>query len=128
MKYLLDTHTLLWITTDDPKLSTQVRALYLNAENEIFFSLASIWELAIKSSLSKITFKSNLEEFIEEHVKGNRIDVLKIELSHVLRIESLPFHHRDPFDRLLIAQAIEDNLAILGNDNIFDKYRVKRIW
>lgn len=128
MKYLLDTHTLLWITTDDPKLSKKVKDIYLNAENDISFSIASIWELAIKSSLSKISFKKDLEEFVETHVKGNNVQILKIELPHVLRIENLPFHHRDPFDRLIIAQAIENDLVILGNDKTFDKYKVKRVW
>ena len=128
MKYLLDTHTLLWITTDDPKLSKKAKNIYLDAENEILLSIASIWELAIKSSIGKITFQKDLDDFIDFHVKGNNIEILKIELPHVLRIEKLPFHHRDPFDRLIIAQAIEDNLKILGADNIFDKYKVKRIW
>ena len=128
MKYLLDTHTLLWITTDDPKLSKKAKNIYLDAENEILLSIASIWELAIKSSIGKITFQKDLDEFVDVHIKGNNIEILKIELPHVLRIEKLPFHHRDPFDRLIIAQAIEDNLKILGANNIFDKYKVKRIW
>ena len=128
MKYLLDTHALLWITTDDPKLSKKAKNIYLDAENEILLSIASIWELAIKSSIGKITFQKDLDDFVDVHIKGNNIEILKIELPHVLRIEKLPFHHRDPFDRLIIAQAIEDNLKILGADNTFDKYKVKRIW
>lgn len=127
-RYLLDTHTLLWITTDDPKLSERIKNIYLNAENEMFFSLASIWELAIKSSLGKITFKKNLDDFIQEHVRGNNIDILRIEMPHVFRIENLPYHHYDPFDRLLIAQSIENSLTILSADNIFDKYNVTRVW
>jgi len=128
MKYLLDTHALLWITTDDLKLSKKAKNIYLDAENEILLSIASIWELAIKSSIGKITFQKDLDDFVDVHIKGNNIEILKIELPHVLRIEKLPFHHRDPFDRLIIAQAIEDNLKILGADNTFDKYKVKRIW
>ena len=128
MKYLLDTHALLWITTDDPKLSKKAKNIYLDAENEILLSIVSIWELAIKSSLGKITFQKDLDDFVDVHIKGNNIEILKIELPHVLRIEKLPFHHRDPFDRLIIAQSIEDNLKILGADNTFDKYKVKRIW
>ncbi len=128
MKYLLDTHTLLWLTTNDPRLSQNSKELYLNAENEIFFSMASVWELAIKSSIKKITFAKTLEDYIEEHVKGNNIEIMQIELPHVLRVESLPFHHRDPFDRLLIAQAIENNISIIGMDSIFDKYKINRIW
>lgn len=128
MKYLLDTHALLWITTNDSRLSSKAKEIYLNAENYIFFSIASIWELAIKSGMGKIKFEKDLEEFVEIHIKGNNIEILKIELPHVFRIENLPFHHRDPFDRLIIAQAIEDNISILGNDILFDKYNIQRIW
>ncbi len=128
MDYLTDTHTLLWIVTDSPKLSDRAKELYLNPENKIFFSLASIWELAIKSSLSKLTLEIPLEEFVDEHIKGNDIQILNIELPHLLRIEKLPFHHRDPFDRLIICQQIENNLPIIGSDKEFDKYGVRRIW
>ncbi|VAX19122.1 hypothetical protein MNBD_IGNAVI01-2280 [hydrothermal vent metagenome] len=128
MKYLLDTHTLLWIVTDSPKLSKKAKKLYLETDNTILFSLASIWELAIKSSLGKIEFDKTLEGFVEEHVKGNNIQILNIELPHILRVEQLPFHHRNPFDRLLIAQLIENNLSIISYDKIFDLYKVNRIW
>jgi len=90
MKYLLDTHTLLWLTMDDPRLSQISKDLYLNAENEILISMASIWELAIKSSLKKISFDKTLEDYVEEQVKGNNIEIMQIELPHVLRVESLP--------------------------------------
>lgn len=128
MKYLLDTHTLLWLTTNDLKLSSHAKELYLNAENEILLSIASIWELAIKSSIDKISFEKTLEEYIEEHIRGNNIQIIGIDVPHLIRVEKLPFHHRDPFDRLIIAQAIEENLSIIGNDKIFDKYNVQRIW
>lgn len=128
MKYLIDTHTLLWIVTNDPKLSAKAKDLYLDSENEIFISMASIWELSIKSSLGKISLEQPLDEFVDEHVKGNDIRILKIELSHVLRIENLPFYHRDPFDRLIISQSIEDNIPIIGSDKTFDSYPIKRIW
>lgn len=128
MKYLIDTHTLLWIVTNDPKLSAKAKDLYLDSENEIFISLASIWELSIKSSIGKISLEQPLDEFVDEHVKGNDIRILKIELPHVLRIENLPFYHRDPFDRLIISQSIEDNIPIIGSDKTFDSYPIKRIW
>ena len=128
MDYLIDTHTLLWIVTDSPKLSNRAKKLYLNPENKIIISLASIWELAIKSSLNKLTLEKPLEKFVDEHIKGNDIQILNIELPHILRIEKLPFHHRDPFDRLIISQQIENNLSIIGSDEAFDKYDVKRIW
>ena len=128
MKYLLDTHTLLWIVTDSPKLSKKAKKLYLETNNLILFSLASVWELAIKSSLGKIEFEKSLEKFVEEHVKRNNIQILNIELPHLLRVEQLPFHHRDPFDRLLISQLIENNLSIISCDKMFDLYDVKRVW
>jgi len=128
LKYLLDTHTLLWVVTDSPKLSKKAKKLYLETDNTILFSLASIWELAIKSSLGKIEFDKSLENFIEENVMKNNIQILNIELPHLLRVEKLPFHHRDPFDRLLISQLIENNLSIISYDKTFDLYDVKRIW
>jgi PIN domain nuclease of toxin-antitoxin system len=128
VKYLIDTHTLLGIVTNDPKLSAKAKDLYLDSENEIFISMASIWELSIKSSLGKISLEQPLDEFVDEHVKGNDIRILKIELPHVLRIENLPFYHRDPFDRLIISQSIEDNIPIIGSDKTFDSYPIKRIW
>ena len=128
MDYLIDTHTLLWIVTDSPKLSNRAKKLYLSPENKIFISLASIWELAIKSGLGKFLLEKPLEDFVDEHIKGNDIKILNIELPHILRIEKLPFHHRDPFDRLIISQQIENNLSIIGSDETFDKYDVKRIW
>ena len=128
MNYLLDTHTLLWITTEDLKLSENAKDLYLNNENEILLSMASIWELAIKSSINKISFDTTLEDYIEQHVRSNNIKILDIELSHVIRVENLPFHHRDPFDRLIIAQAIEEKLPIISKDSFFDKYDIQRKW
>lgn len=128
MKYLLDTHSLLWIITGNRILSKKALNIYLNEENDIFFSAASIWELAIKSSLNKINLGMNLDRFVEEHIRGNNIEILYISLPHLFRIEKLPFHHRDPFDRLIIAQALEDNLIIISKDKTFDRYNVKRIW
>ena len=128
MKYLIDTHTLLWIVTNSPKLSKKAENLYLDSENEIFFSMASVWELAIKSSLGKLSLGKTLDSFVEEHIKGNDIQILNIELPHILRVGHLPFHHRDPFDRLIISQLTENNLSIISYDEAFDLYKVNRIW
>lgn len=128
MNILLDTHTLLWIITDDSQLSAMAKELYLDKTNLVYFSMAGIWELAIKSSLAKINLGNSIEDFVDNHIKGNDINILDIKLAHILRIEKLPYHHRDPFDRLIIAQAIEEKIAILGNDTIFDTYKIKRIW
>ncbi len=128
MRYLIDTHTLLWIVTDNPELSKTAKKLYLDQSNEIFFSLASIWEMAIKISIGKLSIEKSLQDFTEHHIIANDIKIHPIQLSHVLRIEKLPFHHRDPFDRLIIAQGIEDNIPIISSDQIFDLYQVKRLW
>ncbi|MBN1290433.1 MAG: type II toxin-antitoxin system VapC family toxin [Candidatus Latescibacteria bacterium] len=128
MKYLIDTHVLLWIITEDKKLSDIVKQIYLNSENEIFFSLACIWEMAIKISLGKIFIDQPLDKFIDKYIKGSNIEILMIDLQDVIKIETLPFFHRDPFDRLIIAQSIEKDIPILSSDSIFDAYTVKRIW
>jgi PIN domain nuclease of toxin-antitoxin system len=128
VNYLIDTHTLLWILKDDSKLSKKAKRLYLDPQNEILFSMSGIWELAIKSSLGRVSLDTSLGEFVQEHIKGNDIGILHIELPHVLRVEQLPFHHRNPFDRLLISQSIENNLPIISSDKNFDLYRIQRIW
>jgi len=84
--------------------------------------------LAIKSSLGKLFLEKPFENFVEEHIRRNYIRILNIELPHILRIKNLPFHHRDPFDRLVISQMIQANLALIGSDEIFDAYNVERIW
>ena len=128
MKYLLDTHTLLWILADDRRLSETVKTIYLNSNNIIFFSLACTWELAIKVSLKKLKLTSSLETFVEKHIIDNNIKLMNIEPEHLYLLENLPFFHRDPFDRLLIAQSIYENIPIVGCDTTFDLYPVKRVW
>lgn len=128
MKYLLDTHVLLWIITNDSKLSLKAKTIYLDPENDIYFSLAGVWEMAIKSSLGKLSLSKQLDKFIDEHIKGNNIEILKIEVPHVVRVENLPFHHRDPFDRLMISQAIVENLPLMSADRVLDAYPIKRVW
>ncbi len=128
MKYLIDTHTLLWIAGNNPKLSKKAKEIYLNPKNEIYLSIASIWELSIKIGLKKLNLNLPLKKFVEIHILGNNIQILNISLNHIYRIEKLPLHHRDPFDRLIISQAIEEDIPIIGNDELFDNYEIKRIW
>ena len=128
MKYLLDTHTLLWIIADDSVLGENTRSIYLNEMNEICLSMASIWEMAIKISLGKLQIPGSLPEFVKTHIRGNKIDVMPIELKHLYQLENLTFFHRDPFDRLIISQAIVENLPILSQDKEFDNYSIQRIW
>ena len=128
MKYVLDTHTLLWIINDDPRLSKKAKNVYLNSENLILFSVASLWEMAIKISLKKLSIDEPLNEFIQNHIRRNDIKFLNIEIPHILSLENLAYHHRDPFDRLIVAQCIQENITILSSDKIFDLYSVKRVW
>lgn len=128
MKILLDTQVFLWMIADAPELSPKARSLILDAGNLLYLSLASIWEMAIKVSLRKLQFKESLETLIPEELRANSISQLEIGFRHVARVVDLPFHHRDPFDRLLISQAQVENIPILSADRVFDRYRVKRLW
>ena len=91
-------------------------------------SLATIWELSIKIGLKKLNLSLPLKKFVDIHILGNNIQILDTKLNHLYKIEKLPLHHRDPFDRLIISQAIEENLPIIGIDKVFDNYKIKRIW
>lgn len=128
MEYLLDTHALLWIVTDDKQLSTKVKKIFLDEQNEIFLSIASLWEIAIKVSLNRLKLGLSLNEFYIRHVVGNKIRLIDIKVEHLEVLENLEFHHRDPFDRILIAQCLIEKMAIMSKDKIFSSYSVKRIW
>jgi len=128
MDYLLDTHTLLWIVTDDNHLSSKVKKYFLEEENEIFFSAASLWEIAIKVSLNRLLLGQSLTDFFYKHIIGNKIRLLDIKIEHLSVLETLEFHHRDPFDRLIICQSMVEKIPILSNDKVFSKYPIKRIW
>lgn len=128
MRLLLDTHTLLWWVDDAPGLSRRARAAVADPENECLFSLASLWEMAIKASLGKLELPATIEAFVERHLVAGGFRALAIDVAHVARVAQLPFHHRDPFDRLLAAQALEEELAIVSRDPVFKSYGVRRIW
>ncbi len=127
MKYLIDTHILLWLTEDNPNLRANVKSLYLNKENQFYLSLASLWEMVLKISLKKLSIACPLDEFIEIHIKGNDIYILPIQLEHILFLQNLPCHHRDPFDRLIICQAIVDQMKLVSYDQHFASYPVDLI-
>lgn len=128
MSYLLDTHTFLWFINDDPVLSATARALIEVPENIIYLSIASLWEMAIKVSLGKLEIPSPFTGFINTQLRENAINLLEITTEHIGIVMTLPFHHRDPFDRLIIAQAQSENLPIIGKDEAFDDYKVTRHW
>ncbi len=128
MKYILDTHALLWILTNSPQVSEAAKELYLNSGNTIYFSMAGLWEMSIKISLKKLSIGEPINEFVQNHISGNDITLLNIELPHIFLLEKLPYHHGDPFDRLLICQSIYENIPIISSDSMFDSYPIKRIW
>lgn len=128
MRVLLDTHAFLWWITDDPRLSHRARAIIADDENQLFLSVASAWEIAIKARLGRLEVPADLEGFIVAQLSRNRIEALPINLSHAPRIYTLPDHHRDPFDRLLVAQASVEGLPILTADPQLARYQVAIAW
>lgn len=129
MRVLLDTHAFLWFIEDHPRLSRVARQLIEDNTTVPFLSVASLWEMAIKISLGKMTVgNQSFETFIPEQMSRNDIALLDITVWHVARVAILPLAHRDPFDRMLIAQAITEGLPIISADSILDAYPVTRIW
>ncbi len=125
MRILIDTHIFLWFVNNDPQLSLTAKIL-LESDVEILLSVASLWEIAIKVSTGKMTLPQPFEIFIPEQLQQNDITVLPIATEHLTYITTLPFHHRDPFDRLLIAQSIVEGIPIVSGDDAFDLYQVDR--
>ena len=128
MRLLLDTHTFLWWVADAPELSSRARATVANADNECLVSAATCWEMAVKVSIGKLELDGTVERFVPHHMSVNGFQELPVEIRHAARTARLPFHHRDPFDRLLACQALEEDLAIVSADPIFKRYGVTRIW
>jgi PIN domain nuclease of toxin-antitoxin system len=130
LSHLLDTHSLIWFATDDPRLSIVARTLIEDPDNEVMISPASYWEIAIKVSVGKLALHQPYEDFVDLCLNRYRFRLLPIEPTHTTRLAAMPFPrgHKDPFDRLLIAQAIVEDIPIVGADLAFDAYPVRRIW
>jgi PIN domain nuclease of toxin-antitoxin system len=128
VRHLLDSHTLLWYTLDDPQLSSAAKSLILDPANEILLSAASYWEIAIKVSIGKLTVHQPYEDFIEACLNKCGFTILGIEPRHTARLIGMPFHHKDPFDRLLVAQALVEGIPIISSDSILDAYGITRLW
>jgi PIN domain nuclease of toxin-antitoxin system len=128
MRILIDTHVFIWWTSDSQKLSFTVYNLLTNPKTQVILSVVSIWEMQIKLSLGKLQLKTALPELVEDEVKQNRIELLPLDLSHIYALSNLPNYHRDPFDRLLIAQAKSEELVIISIDEKFDGYDIERLW
>lgn len=128
MRFLLDTHTLLWAFNAAPALSPRARRLIEDGNNRMLVSAASAWEIATKVRLGKLPTGEELVSDLGHYLAQLGCDALPISLDHALRAGRLPGEHRDPFDRMLIAQAQAENLPILSNDRVFDFYGIERIW
>lgn len=128
MRVLVDTHVFLWWVEGDRALPAKARAALADQENECLISMVSAWELAIKAGLGKLKLAVPVKRYVVENVAANGFRMLDIQIAHVGRVETLASHHGDPFDRLLIAQALEEDLFIVTADPVFRKYGVRRIW
>jgi PIN domain nuclease of toxin-antitoxin system len=127
MKYLLDTHALIWGLEADNQLSVTAREVISDANADIYVSIVSLWEIAIKMSLGKLKLSQSLEQVITS-LEQHNATLLPVKSAHVLKVSNLPFEHRDPFDRLLIAQALVENMKFISNEALFLRYGVDRVW
>lgn len=128
MRLLLDTHAFLWFVTDDPNLSAPARTTIANPSNDVLVSPASFWEIAIKVSLGKYQLSAPFETFVTQGIEGNEFEILPILPRHAAALTSLPFHHKDPFDRLIIAQALVEQIPVISGDAAFHDYAISIIW
>ena len=128
MNLLLDTHAFLWFISGDARLSKDARLSIENEGNQIFVSAGTLWEIAIKTSLGRLKFSGGFKDLISDQLRLNGFNILPITPSHLDIVVALPFLHRDPFDRLLIAQAKAESWAIISADVVLDSYEVTRLW
>ncbi|MEA5597756.1 type II toxin-antitoxin system VapC family toxin [Rivularia sp. UHCC 0363] len=128
MKLLLDSHVLIWWSSSSEKLSKKVYDLINDTNNTLLFSIASVWEMQIKFQLGKLNLNSTLPTLIQNQQRVNNLQLLPIELGHIYALNNLPLHHKDPFDRLLIAQTIVEQIPIVSIDEVFDNYPIQRLW
>lgn len=128
MRALLDTNSFLWFISGSDRLSNNAHNFIADLSNELVLSVSSLWEIAIKISLGKLELLRPFEQLIREQLRENSIDILPIELEHLSKVIDIPFHHRDPFDRLIIAQAVTEDIPVISSDTIFKKYTVEVIW
>jgi PIN domain nuclease of toxin-antitoxin system len=131
VKLLLDTHTFLWHAAGDPQMSSTATALLVDPANELFLSMATVWEIAIKTGIGKLTLSGSYASFMAQAIAGYGLSVLPITVDDCVQYEALPFplkEHRDPFDRIIIIQALRLDLRIVGIDKLFDAYGVIRLW
>jgi PIN domain nuclease of toxin-antitoxin system len=127
MRILLDTHIFIWMATEPERLSPRFTASIIDRQNSLFLSLASIWEIQIKVALGKLDLKGDLATIVDIQIEQNSIQLLSIDLEHIYALSNLPAHHRDPFDRLLIAQSQVEKMTLATVDSAFDQYEIDRL-
>ncbi len=127
MPFLLDTHTFLWFVAGDKQLPNSIKSKIEDINEPCYLSIASLWEITIKSQIDKLKLDISLRELFD-FTERNQIEIIQINYAHLIALSELPFHHGDPFDRLIIAQAISENLIIISRDKRLKKYRAKVIW
>jgi PIN domain nuclease of toxin-antitoxin system len=123
---LLDTHTFIWLSEDDPTLPSFIREM-IEATDHVFVSIASFWEISIKLSIGKISLQTDFND-IEVRFNSTKFKLLPISIKDTIQLRQLPLHHKDPFDRILIAQAINRSISLVSRDSEFDVYPVQRVW
>jgi PIN domain nuclease of toxin-antitoxin system len=128
MRVLVDTHTFLWALLKDHRLSARAKQILISREHELYFSLVSLWEIAVKMKIGKLNTVGSSVTYIRDEMAEYGMELLPIRYEHILELERLPLHHSEPFDRLLIAQAVAESLPILTHDEKFPLYPVKLIW
>jgi len=128
MNLLLDTHAFLWFIDGNARLSPQARELIEDQKNAKLVSVASLWEMGIKISLGRLHLTQPFEELIPAQMRINGFGLLPLRIPHIAKVVSLPFHHRDPFDRLIVGQCMAEDLSLVSVDPAFDKYSVRRLW
>lgn len=128
MNLLLDTQALLWFVLDDPRLSKKAQESIIASDAIVFVSPATLWEIAIKISLGKYALPTPFAAFWDEQLLANDFILLPISVAHTARVADLPYHHRDPFDRLIIAQSLVEKIPLASSDELFTSYGVERIW
>jgi PIN domain nuclease of toxin-antitoxin system len=128
MKLLLDTNVFIWLNDAPHRLREQVMIVVANPDNDLFLSLTSIWEMQIKIQLGKLQLNDPLPDILRTQQVDNNLQILTINLGHIWALENLPYHHRDPFDRLLIAQAQTEGMTLVSADGILDLYDVDLLW
>ena len=127
MAFILDTHAFLWFVAGDKQLPESIKSKIIDINESCFLSVASLWEITIKNQIGKLTLGLSLEELFE-YADRNQIEIIQISYEHFLTLSKLPIHHNDPFDRIIISQAIAENLTLVSKDKGFKKYKIKQQW